>query len=214
MQHLRALARYRLRLAAIAFIIGAGLLGLQWASQRNSPPAAVRPLDQDANEPELAAEEDLATDPTAALPSEDSVIVYVSGAVSAPDVYELPAAARVKDLVVAAGGLAPEADPERINLAEPLKDGEHIHIPRQGETQTDSAPADAGTSGQGDLIDLNTAAEAELDGLPGIGQALASRIVEYRAENGPFKTVEDLRNVKGIGPALFASIAPLVTVGQ
>jgi len=74
---------------------------------------------------------------TPSLPS--TVIVYISGAVSAPDVYELPIDARIKDLVLAAGGLTADADPERINLAERLKDSEHIHVPRQGESPGDGA---------------------------------------------------------------------------
>ena len=131
--------------------------------------------------------------------------------VRAPEVYQLPAAARMKDLVLAAGGLAPDADLDRINLAEPLKDGAHVHIPRQGESAPDSSAGDA--PAQNELIDLNTATAADLDGLPGIGQALAQRIVDYRSANGPFKSVDDLQSVKGIGAALLAKIAPLITAG-
>ena len=140
-----------------------------------------------------------------------SVVVYISGAVRAPEVYQLPAAARMKDLVLAAGGLAPDADLDQINLAEPLKDGAHVHVPRQGESAPDSSAGDA--PAQNELIDLNTATAADLDGLPGIGQALAQRIVDYRSANGPFKSVDDLQSVKGIGAALLAKIAPLITVG-
>jgi competence protein ComEA len=136
--------------------------------------------------------------------------------VRAPDVYRLPSEARLKDLVIAAGGLSAEADPEQINLAERLKDGQHIRIPRQGEAPPASTGAEdtaSATPEQGKLVNINTAGAAELDGLPGIGQSIADRIVEYRTTNGPFKAAEDLRNVKGIGPALFAKIAPLITVG-
>jgi competence protein ComEA len=142
------------------------------------------------------------------------VIVYVSGAVSAPDVYELPFDARIKDLVLAAGGLTADADPERINLAERLKDSEHIHVPRQGETPDDAAGvADTAGAAQSGSLDLNTASASDLDSLPGIGQSFADRIIEYRTANGPFTSVEDLQKVKGIGAALFAKIAPLVSVG-
>jgi competence protein ComEA len=144
-----------------------------------------------------------------------TVIVYVSGAVSAPDVYELPLDARIKDLVLAAGGLTADADPERINLAERLKDSEHIHVPRQGEAPDDGAGvADTVGAVPSGLLDLNTASASDLDGLPGIGQAFADRIIEYRTTNGPFISVEDLQKVKGIGAALFAEIAPLVSVGS
>ena len=86
-----------------------------------------------------------------------------------------------------------------------------------GVVEGEQAPADDAstpdTAGTPQLIDINAAGEAELDGLPGIGQALAQRIIDYRSANGAFKTVEDLRNVKGIGPALFEKIASLITVG-
>jgi competence protein ComEA len=150
-----------------------------------------------------------------ATPTAETAIVYISGAVLRPDVYRVPAAARVKDVVLAAGGLAADADVGRINLAEHVADAQHIHIPREGEAEPAPALADDNTepAGQGALVNINTASAAELDGLPGIGPALLQRIEEYRTTNGPFQSVEDLRNVKGIGPALFAKIAPLVTVG-
>jgi competence protein ComEA len=149
---------------------------------------------------------------TPSLPS--TVIVYISGAVGVPDVYELPSDARIKDLVLAAGGLTADADPERINLAERLKDSEHVHVPRQGESpDAGAAVVDTASVGQGGLLDLNTASASDLDSLPGIGQSFADRIIEYRTANGPFTSVEDLQKVKGIGAALFAKIAPLVSVG-
>jgi competence protein ComEA len=172
-------------------------------------PQLQEPIDTvvDANLPSTP----LSTD-TPSLPS--TVIVYISGAVSAPDVYELPIDARIKDLVLAAGGLTADADPERINLAERLKDSEHIHVPRQGESPGDGAVvADTTSVAQGGSLDLNTASASDLDSLPGIGQSFADRIIEYRTTNGPFTSVEDLQKVKGIGAALFAKIAPLVSVG-
>ena len=173
-------------------------------------PQLQEPIDTvvDANLPSTP----LSTD-TPSLPS--TVIVYISGAVSAPDVYELPFDARIKDLVLAAGGLTADADPERINLAERLKDSEHIHVPRQGEAPDDAAGvADTAGAAQSGPLDLNTASASDLDSLPGIGQSFADRIIEYRTTNGPFTSVEDLQKVKGIGAALFAKIAPLVSVGQ
>jgi competence protein ComEA len=150
-----------------------------------------------------------------ATPTAETAIVYISGAVLRPDVYRVPAAARVKDVVLAAGGLAADADVGRVNLAEHVADAQHIHIPREGEAEPAPALADDNTepASQGALVNLNTASAAELDGLPGIGPAILQRIEEYRTTNGPFQSVEDLRKVKGIGPALFAKIAPLVTVG-
>ena len=144
------------------------------------------------------------------------LIVYVSGAVNAPDVYILSPDARTKDAILAAGGFAPEADPDAINLAAPLTDGQQIRVPARGsvapdQTQPEQVSQDASTR-TGGLIKLNAASAAELEELPGIGQSLAARIVEYRQANGPFANVEDLRKVRGIGASLYAQIAPLVTV--
>jgi competence protein ComEA len=131
-----------------------------------------------------------------------------------PDVYRVPAAARVKDVVLAAGGLTDDAAADKINLADHLADAQHIHIPRLDEPDPAAAPVDsAPDDGKGTLLNINTASTTDLDGLPGIGQSIAQRIVEYRTTNGPFQAVDDLQKVKGIGPALFAKIAPLVTVG-
>lgn len=145
----------------------------------------------------------------------DSIVVYVSGAVQRPDVYRLPVEARIKDLVLAAGGMSSAADAEQINLAEQLRDGQHIHIPRQGAAAPgDTAALPAPSNDAGGLVDLNRASAEELDALKGIGPALAQRIIEHRETNGPFESVEDLREVKGIGETLYNAIAPLVTVGQ
>jgi competence protein ComEA len=203
-------------LAAAGLIaIGVLLLIWQWAI---SPPAA--PTAAEATIPSLSEqppEESIPTDTPAEPAKPETVVVYISGAVRAPDVYQLPASARLKDLVLAAGGLSDDADPENVNLAERLTDGQHIRVPRLGETppvaeETGPGAADEPTE-SGGLLNINTASAAELDGLPGIGQSFAERIIEYRTANGPFKSTDDLRNVKGIGPALFAKIAPLITVG-
>jgi competence protein ComEA len=150
------------------------------------------------------------------LPAQPAIaIVYISGAVMYPDVYRLPGDARVKDVVMAAGGLSPDAAGEQINLAAPISDAQHIHVPRRGEQPV----AVAGTSGSaassaattGGLLNLNSASQAELEDLPGIGATLAERIIAYREANGPFTSVEDLRKVSGVGAKLFERLAPLVT---
>jgi competence protein ComEA len=135
----------------------------------------------------------------------------VSGAVAAPDAYELPAGARVKDLVVAAGGLTVEADQDVLNLAARLTDGQHIHVAVRGAVAAPGAPDTA--ADQPRLIDLNTATLAELDALPGVGKVTAERIIAYRETNGPFLALEDIGKIKGIGAALAQQIAALVTVG-
>lgn len=149
-----------------------------------------------------------------AAPAE--LIVYVSGAVDAPDVYRLPEGARVIDAVLAAGGLRDDAVDEGVNLAATLSDAQHVHIPRQGEgTQAtgESAAASAEQASSGGLIDLNRANAVDLEELPGIGQSIAARIIAYREQQGPFASVDDLTNVTGVGDALLAKISPLVTVG-
>ncbi len=161
-------------------------------------------------------------DPTPApTPTLAPLTIYVSGAVQTPGVYTLPPQSRIADAVAAAGGVLPDAAPEAINLALPLVDGMHIHVPAQEEADApplvSSGRNGAAAEGQArvtsGLINLNTATMEELDSLPGIGPAIARRIIAYREQQGGFQTVDELKNVKGIGEKTFADIAPLVTVG-
>ena len=207
MQHLSAwLRRPANMLASASAALGALIVAWTLAGHLTAQPTADPDLSGLVDEPEALLEPAEAPAPAAA----PDLVVYVSGAVRSPDVYALPAEARVKDLVVAAGGLSADADSEQINLASRLSDGEHVHVPRRGE-----APAPAVPEGQGSaLIDINAASAEDLTALPGIGTTTAERIVQYRAENGPFAAVEDLQEVKGIGPALLGKIEALVTVGS
>ncbi|NLF13778.1 MAG: ComEA family DNA-binding protein [Anaerolineaceae bacterium] len=136
--------------------------------------------------------------------------VYVTGAVSRPDVYPLPQGSIVKDAILAAGGPAPDADLERINLAASLSAGQQVHVPRQGEAAPPSLPARSETIGDG-RINVNTAGAALLETLPGIGPSLAQRILEHRESNGPFESVQDLLAVPGIGPATLAKFEEMIT---
>ncbi len=147
------------------------------------------------------------------------VVVDVRGAVHAPGVYELTPGARMQDAILAAGGLSPSADLSTVNLARRLRDGEVVAIlelPRAGGTP--GAPA------SDDLVDdaavtapirlnLNTATPAELNALPGIGDVIAERIVRFREENGPFRSVDDLIHVEGISDRTIDRFRDLVTVG-
>jgi competence protein ComEA len=154
-------------------------------------------------------------------PTPAPIRVYVSGAVRSPDVYILPPHSIVKDAVQAAGGPADDADLERINLALALYDQQQVYVPHIGETTPavpppDSAPPPAPTAsgetiGSGDKVNLNTATVEQLDALPGIGPAIAQRIVDYRQTDGPFATPEDIMNVKGIGQATFEKLQDLIT---
>lgn len=130
------------------------------------------------------------------LPSphrESAVVVAVAGRVRRPGVVRLPAGSRVIDAVAAAGGLLPGTDPGLLNLAAPLRDGELIAVAVVG------LPSPAGSAAPGGVIDLNTAGVSELDRLPGVGPVLAQRIVDWRDAHGRFATVDQLREVGGIG---------------
>jgi competence protein ComEA len=138
--------------------------------------------------------------------------VYVSGAVQHPDVYSLPADSIVKNALTAAGGATADADLDRINLAMSLVDGQHVYVPRQGEEQVPvEPPGNSSTAGRQTTINVNTASLAELETLPGIGPALAQRILEYRQAHGAFGQIEDIMEVSGIGEATFAKIRALIS---
>ncbi len=148
-------------------------------------------------------------DPLASPGATGELMVHVAGAVSAPGVVTLPAGSRVVDAITAAGGATADADPDQLNLARPLADGEQVRVPHQGEdastwdTPAGPAPPSSTTphAGPGGRVNINTATAAELEALTGIGPALAQRIVEYRGTHGPFTSVEDLIEVPGIGQA-------------
>ena len=138
--------------------------------------------------------------------------VYISGAVTRPDVYLLPPGSIVKDALEAAGGPTKEADLDRLNLAIELHDQQQVHVPRQGEAALAPGAADLVEASASGPININTATAEELDALPGVGPAIAGRIVDYREAYGPFATIEEIMEVKGIGPATFEEIRDLITV--
>jgi competence protein ComEA len=126
------------------------------------------------------------------------VFVHIIGAVTSPGLYELHEGDRAVDAVAAAGGLTPDADQAQLNLARFLSDGEQIIVPRVGEVPPPAA-AGVGPGGAGGSVNINTADAAALEQLPGVGPALAERIVLWRETNGNFTAVDDLLNVTGIG---------------
>ncbi len=146
------------------------------------------------------------------------LVVDVAGAVQHPGVYALPRGSRVRDAIVAAGGFRADAAQEIVNQAARLTDGLWIYVPfRDTPTpyRATPTPAPLGTIISPEArVNLNTATAAELEALPRIGPALAQRIIDYRREHGAFQTVDDLLAVKGIGPALLATLRPYVTVGK
>jgi len=153
------------------------------------------------------------TSATPTAPATD-VVVAVAGKVVRPGLVRLPAGSRVDDAVRAAGGLAAGADAGLLNLARKLVDGEQVLVgvdPPPGPVAQGPAPATAGEAGG--PVDLNTATVADLDALPGIGPVLAQRIVDWRTEHGRFASVEQLREVTGIGESKYADLADAVAVG-
>jgi len=150
--------------------------------------------------------------------------VYVSGAVRHPDVYALADGSRVKQAVEAAGGFTANADSDRINLAAPVVDGQQIYVATKGEEnpvvptpppRPTPTPVPTSASSQpapGGKVNINTASAAELETLPRIGPSMAQRIIDYRQQNGPFKSIEDIKNVRGIGDATFEGLKELITV--
>lgn len=136
------------------------------------------------------------------------IFVHVAGAVVRPGLYELSDGARVDEAVRKAGGSRPDADLDALNLAAKVKDGDKVLVPgppAEGEGQT------GGSNGSG-LLNLNTATATELEELPGIGPALAGRIVAYREQHGGFQKIDDLLDVPGIGPAKLDEIRGHATV--
>jgi competence protein ComEA len=155
------------------------------------------------------------------------LVVHVAGAVSAPGVVRLSAASRVVDAVTAAGGLRADADPDRVNLAAPLVDGQRVVVPVIGQPPPAEIPpsspvgAVGGSTGAAGAagaaagpVDLNTATAEQLDTLPGVGPATAGAIIDHRGSSGPFDSVEDLLDVRGIGEAKLEALRDLVSVGS
>ncbi len=137
------------------------------------------------------------------------VVVAVAGRVRRPGVVRLPAGSRVEDAVRAAGGVAPGASPGLLNLARLLVDGEQVLV---GVEPTSAPAAATGGGGPGGLVDLNAADAATFDALPGIGPVLAERLVAWRTENGRFASVDQLREVPGIGEAKYSQLRSKVRV--
>ena len=153
-----------------------------------------------------------ASAPASASPSPELVVlVDVAGWVRRPGVYEFTEGARVIDAIDAAGGARSGAVLEALNLAAPLTDGTQILVPREGQEGVAPAPVTDGAVAGG-LVNVNSAIATELEVLPGIGEVIAQRIIDYRTENGPFATVDELLDVSGIGDAILESIRELVTV--
>lgn len=140
----------------------------------------------------------------------EQVVVHISGQVVNPGVYEFSMDKRVNDAIKKAIPL-PDADLDALNLAETLRDGQKIHVPSLVRDSQNLQNAAQGNNQGSNLININTASQNELEKLPGIGPALAARIIEYREQNGSFKSTDEIKKVSGIGEKKFANIENLIT---
>ena len=138
------------------------------------------------------------------------ICVHICGAVMDPGVYQLPAGSRIGDGIAAAGGFAPDADTEYINLALLLEDGMQVRVPTAGEAESMRAAQAEASDG---LVDINTAGLEELMTLPGIGEVRAQAIIEYRSRNGPFEDISDIMRVSGIKESAYQQIQYRIKVG-
>jgi competence protein ComEA len=174
-------------LVAVLALVGKRLAGAG-ATQPSRPAAAITPLAR-------------------AAPAR--VVVHVVGAVRRPGLYRLPDTARVADAVSRAGGATRRAELTGVNLAAPLVDGAQIVVPTRLPVGAAGVPTTAAPSPT--KVSLAVATMEQLDGLPGVGPVTAQKILDYRAEHGPFRSVDDLDGVPGIGPATVDELRDLVT---
>jgi competence protein ComEA len=137
--------------------------------------------------------------------SRHTISIHVSGAVVSPGVVDLPEGSRAAAAIAVAGGATPDAALGRMNLAAPLRDGEHIVVPSVSDIADTPENVDTG-------VDVNQATESELQELPGVGPVLAERIVSFRKDNGLFDTIEDLLDVAGIGEAKLNAMRDLIAL--
>jgi len=155
---------------------------------------------------------------TQPVKQEVSIMVDVKGQIKHPGVYQSSVGERVIDVIGRAGGVTKNADESQVNFAQHVQDEMVIYIPAKGEeglvapvTAEGGAAAPGGNTNNA-KIDLNKADATELQTLPGIGQAKAAAIIDYREKSGSFKTIEDLKNISGIGDKTFEKLKDLITV--
>jgi competence protein ComEA len=182
--------------AAVVIALGVGRLGRDDSEPSSSPVPEPAPLKVESADAER-------------------VLVHVAGAVRQPGVYRLRASARVDDAVRRAGGATRRADLGGLNLAAKLEDGRQVLVPERAPAGPAPAVASAGSAtapGPAAPVNLNTATLEQLDVLPGIGPAMAQRIVDHREANGGFGSVDELADVPGIAEGRMAALRELVAV--
>jgi competence protein ComEA len=184
--------------------------------------------EEEAVPPEPALVEEVPIEAVAEeVPAEEAapveIAIDVKGAVAMPGIYMMTSDQRVNDAINKAGGLAEKADAAALNLAQKVQDEMVVYVPAKGEdvppvvsssalAGSNASPAASGGAAEGSLININTADSSGLQELPGVGEAKAQAIIDYRETEGPFAAAEDLKNVSGIGDKTFEKLEPLITV--
>ena len=205
-----------LLVAAVAAVLAA--VGVWWEAPRAEPVATGLPVLVDTSAAAAPAGARAGGVPTGTTPTAgppEPLVVAVAGRVARPGLVRVPAGARVADVLEAAGGPLPGTDLAGVNLARKVSDGEQVAVGVPGATDAAGAPAvggPAGTAAPAGPLDLNAATVDQLDSLPGIGPVTAQRILEWRTRNGRFASVDQLREVEGIGERRFGQLRELVRV--
>ena len=174
------------------------------------------------NELEIIEDNDIGTNKTNSNEEEiisEEIVIHIAGEVVKEGIVKIKKDARITDVIEKAGGLTKEADLSKINLAYQVEDGQKIYIPNINDKEekdyiTEDAGVDIIVDGKKDKdkVNLNTATQAELETLSGVGPSTALKIINYRKENGEFKKIEDIKNVPGIGEAKFESLKEYICV--
>lgn len=221
----------------VALLLVAGVLIVRIQSRGPSEVVSLSDFDMtmtsagegEGDDPKLQQSQtsSLATDDTAATEDSALTLVHVAGAVQQPGIVRLPSDSRVYEAIDEAGGAVKDADLTQVNLARAITDGEQLIVPHKGESiptheapglASSSGPASSGSATSGDgapgssLLEINAAAAADFERLPGIGPVLAERIVSHRDLKGGFGSVDELAEVSGIGPSIMGQIRDLVRV--
>ena len=221
----------RWHLGVVAAVLVVGLVWGGWSWVRARPEAvAAPPVVQTlgAPVPSGSVAPPAGAAPASPTPSAAVLVVHVLGAVRHPGLVRLPDGSRVQDAIKAAGGLRRDADPDELNLAQPLEDGVQLVVGTSKHPAGEVRPPGGSTGGAGSggtggsgtakdgaagaPVDLNRASVDQLDTLPGVGPVTAQKILDWREQHGRFSRVDELQEVDGIGPKSYARLVPLVRV--
>ncbi|HEU4512704.1 MAG TPA: ComEA family DNA-binding protein [Nocardioidaceae bacterium] len=206
-------------LTVVAVLVAAALAVTSWWVVQAEGTTTVLPAATWSEAAEPSEDEPALVTPAAQASADATVeaavvVVDVAGKVRRPGIATLPAGSRVVDALEAAGGVRPGVELTTLNLARVLVDGEQIvvGIPPPGGVAASAASAPGAAAGAGPLVNINTAGQAELEELPGVGPVTAAAILQWRTDHGPFTSVDELMEVSGIGEATLAEMAPFVTL--